>query len=56
MKTYQVKRDKEGHLVVDGLILSKDLKKIKEKLKAMGYSDYKKLPVRKFVEVNILED
>ena len=56
MKTYQVKRDEDGHLVVDGLIPSKDLKKVKEKLKVMGYSDYKNLPIRKFVKVNILED
>ena len=56
MKTYQVRRDVEGHLAINGLILSKDLKKIEEKLKVMGYSDYKKLPIRKFIEVNILED
>ena len=56
MKTYQVQRDVEGHLVVDGLISSTDLKKVKEKLKVMGYSDYKKLPIRKFIKVNILED
>ena len=53
MKTYQVQRDKEGHLVVLGLVTSKALTQIKAKLKTMGYSDYKKLPIRKVIEVNI---
>ena len=55
MITYQVKRDSNNCLIIGGVVTSVSLKKIKEKLRVMGYNDYKKLPIKKWVNVNILE-